>query len=302
MAGGYCGPFMLSSPDVPPQLEWERVVLAETTVETSDRLEVCFGRISEIMYDISGVLLADSKVGLVRSRLTKRLRALGLAAFPEYVDFVEAPEGRQELSIMVDLLTTNKTSFFREQAHFDFLSEVIFPEYRKRAEQIKIWCAACSSGEEPYSLAMQLKVELPELSRYKVKILASDLSTKMLTKAKAAVYSAQSVESIPRELRKRYLRVTAGTDSPSYQIDASVTEMVRFAPLNLIDSWPMRGPFDLIVCRNVMIYFDRPTRKQLVHRFAGLLRPGGYLFVGHSEGLNNLQHDLEYIQPAVYRK
>lgn len=281
-------------------------MLAETTFDatddTSDRLEVCFGRISKLMYDISRVQLPDSKVGLVRSRLRRRLRVLGFAAFPEYVDLVETPDGREELAMMVDLLTTNKTSFFREQAHFDFLSEVILPDYRERGEPIKVWCAACSSGEEPYSVAMQLREELPELSRSKVKILATDLSTEMLTKAKAAVYTAQTVESIPEKLRKRYLRTVAGTHYPSHQIEASVRGMVRFAPLNLVGSWPMRGPFDLILCRNVMIYFDRPTRERLVPRLSHLLRPGGYLFVGHSEGLNALQHDLEYIQPAVYRK
>jgi len=275
----------------------------DATLETDDRLEEVFGRISAIMNEISGVQLPEAKIRLVRSRLRKRLRALDLPDFVAYAELIEGPAGREELSTMVDVLTTNKTSFFREAAHFDFLWEHVFPEIQERGDGFRAWSAGCSSGEEPYSLAILLREGLPGLMPPDVRILATDLSSIVLDRARRAVYPARVVESVPPELRGRYFRPARTADGePAFEVEPVTRSFVTLARLNLMAPWPMRGPFDLILCRNVMIYFDRETRERLVQRFSALLRPGGFLFVGHSEGLANLDHDLHYVQPAVYRK
>ncbi len=272
-------------------------------VDQDDRLEECFERISSLMYEISGVRLPSSKIGMVRSRLRRRLPALGLPGFPEYANLVESGCAQEEISTMVNLLTTNKTSFFREEPHFDFISDELLPQIRQSERPLTIWCAGCSSGQEPYSLAMLLREGLPHFGPDTVRILATDLSSRVLEVAKTGIYEADLVEAVRADMRKRAFRpVTNGTGERAFQVVDPVRSVVKFARLNLMTTWPMRGPFDLILCRNVMIYFDKPTRERLVQRFSDLLAPGGHLFVGHSEGLNNLQHDLRYVQPAVYQK
>lgn len=271
-------------------------------LDEDDRLEECFQRISGLMYDISGVRLPPSKMGLVRSRLRKRLRALGLPGFPEYVALIESATGRDEMSTMVDLLTTNKTSFFRESAHFDYIWNELMPQVRESGSRLKIWCAGCSSGEEPYSLSILLREGLPRFGRDTVKILATDLSNRVLHMAREGVYDERVVETVDEGMKRRHFNKTSKDGREVFQVVDAVRSVVTFARLNLMTEWPMRGRFDLIMCRNVMIYFDRETRQRLVGRFSEMLRDGGYLFVGHSEGLNNLQHELSYVQPAVYRR
>jgi chemotaxis protein methyltransferase CheR len=269
-------------------------------LDQEDGLDKCFHEISSLMGRISGVKLSDKKVGLVRSRLRKRLRATDYRNFPEYLSFVQGPDGKEELSTMVDLLTTNKTSFFREPAHFDFMTERILPSVHSG---LRIWCAGCSSGEEPYTMAMILRERLADAIAGRSRILATDLSNEVLAKAQKGIYPQRLVQSIPAGLRGKYFSpASSPSGEPMQQASAALKAMIRFARLNLMRSWPMKGPFDMIWCRNVMIYFDTPTRENLVQRFSALLAPGGYLFVGHSEGLNSLEHDLKYVQPAVYRK
>lgn len=263
-----------------------------------------FRRVSRLMYRISGVNLTAGKQELVRARIAKRMRALGHASLDEYVDLVEAPGGADELAHMVDVLTTNKTSFFREEPHFEFLASTVLPAWLGSGGPLRIWSAGCSSGEEPYSLAMLLLDKVPDLARRDARILATDLSRPVLEKAREGAYEDGLVASIPPRLRQRFLTpVEGGAGAPRrWAMTPEVRALVSFAPLNLMGPWPMRGPFDVVMCRNVMIYFDRETRQRLVERFTALLPPGGHLLVGHSESLNGLSHPLRYLLPAVYRR
>ena len=254
-------------------------------------------RIRALIHDMCGIELTPEKDGLIKSRLSKRLRALGLATFDQYVDFVERDRTRAELSEFVDALTTNKTDFFREPRHFDFLSATVLPALARRGGPVRIWSAACSSGEEPLTLAMVLRESWPGIDRMDVRILGTDISSKVLAQAREAVYEREQLVDVPPSLLARYfVPARAGTMQASPQL----TRMISYARLNLLGEWSMRGPFDVIVCRNVMIYFDKPTQERLINRFYELLAPGGYLLTGHSESLNGMSHAFRYVQPATY--
>jgi len=259
-----------------------------------------FNTVKDLIYRECGICLKSGKEALVRARLTKRLRALRMGSFGEYIDYLEN-EGRQmELSCMIDVMTTNKTSFFREIDHFHFLRDTVLPKFK--SQRIRVWSAGCSSGEEPFSLAMLLFESMPDLESRDALILATDISTRMLKETKSAVYSKDKLTALPKSLINRYFIKIHSNGSEAYQLNPAVRSIVRPARLNLMDPWPMKGPFDAIFCRNVMIYFDPQTQQTLVNRFWDLLRPEGYLFVGHSEGLSSVQHRFQYQQPAVYRK
>ena len=258
-----------------------------------------FRRISDLLYGKSGIFLQAGKEQLVKSRLQKRLIARGLPGYSEYFELLEGPQGSAELSLMVEALTTNKTSFFREPEHFAYLSERILPQL---GDTIRIWSAGCSTGEEPYSLAITCREKLPDLSRRDARILATDLAGKVLRAARAGIYGQEDVADIPSPLLRKYFTERSGGGSRTYQAQETLRELIRFAQLNLMAAWPMTGPFDLILCRNVMIYFDKKTQENLVQRFWELLRPGGHLFTGHAESLTGLDHHFHYLKPAVYQK
>jgi chemotaxis protein methyltransferase CheR len=260
-----------------------------------------FRKISEMMYRLSGVQLPPGKEGLVKTRLNKRLRALGIDSYDRYLKYVEEDRSREELTSMIDLLTTNKTSFFREMQHFDFLRTEVLPALFERSAAVRFWSAGCSSGEEPYSIAVLSLEEHPK-SGADIRILATDISNRMLRKAGEALYTEEEIKPLPPLLRQKYFRVETHSGNRLYRVMEGPRSLVRLAKLNLMHSWPMRGPFDVIFCRNVMIYFDRAAQQDLVRRFWQLLVPGGYLFVGHSESLTALAHNFRYIQPAIYRK
>ncbi|MCG6537599.1 MAG: protein-glutamate O-methyltransferase CheR, partial [Syntrophales bacterium LBB04] len=254
-----------------------------------------FSRISRIVYERSGINFQLGKEGLVKGRLIKRLRHLRLTNFDSYLEYIQNAANSHELAVMIDALTTNKTSFFREPRHFDFLRMHILP--RLQQHRLRLWSAACSSGEEPYSIAMQLREELPQVDSWDCRILATDISDRVLTKARQALYDEETVRGIPSALLCRYLtKVQSRPDI--YRVNDNVRKMVTFAHLNLIEPWPMSGPFDVIFCRNVMIYFDKPTQKTLVYRFWRLLKPGGYLTVGHSECLMSASQEFKYAHPC----
>ena len=258
-----------------------------------------FQKISRIVYAHSGIKLKQGKEALVRSRLMKRLRVLGFENTETYLEYLDANHEGEELGRLIDVITTNKTSFFRESRHFNFLRESVLTGIKK--PRLRFWTAACSSGEEPYTLAMVLHETLADIRSLDVRILATDISSTMLQKAARGVYSRDDLEEIPQHLRQRYFE-TVGNASAMFQIRKSVRDMVKIAWLNLVGNWPMKGPFDAIFCRNVMIYFDKTTQEKLVNRFWHLMEPGSYLFVGHSEGLSGISHRFRYVQPAVYRK
>ena len=264
-----------------------------------------FEQLRAIMYASVGIALQLGKEELIRTRLLKRLRELRMGSFSKYLAFVQTPSGSKEFSTMVDLLTTNKTNFFREEAHFDFINERVLPRHRNERRPVTIWSAGCSSGEEPYTLSMLLREAIPEPTYSKCRILATDLSTIVLAKAKAAQYDELNVADVPLEIQAKSFVPAPPVDGVRrFEVKPDVRKIVTFGRLNLNapGPWPMKGPFDLIFCRNVMIYFDDPTREKLVARFAELLEPGGFLFIGHSESLSSLKTSLRYVKPAVYEK
>jgi chemotaxis protein methyltransferase CheR len=256
-----------------------------------------FNAISALVYRIAGINLQEGKEGLVKTRLARRVQALGLS-FAQYVEHVQSESGRDELVSMIDALTTNKTSFFRESQHFDFLPRSVLPGLAAAGGPLRFWSAGCSSGEEPYTLAMVLHEFDPALARRDLRILATDISHRILERARSGVYEASQLTDLPRSFAGKYLQPT---DRPgSVRVSDGLRQLVSFARLNLMDPWPMKGPFQVIFCRNVMIYFDAPTQERLVRRFHDMLVPGGHLFVGHSESLTSLSHPFRYVQPAVY--
>jgi chemotaxis protein methyltransferase CheR len=261
-----------------------------------------FTAVSALMYSVSGVNLTEGKEVLVESRLAGRLRALQLESFTDYLDHVHGDKSRQELTTLVDLLTTNKTSFFREAEHFAYLERSVLPALKEKHGGARIWCAGCSSGEEPYSLAMTLAETWSGAPLTSTRILATDLSTRILAKASAAEYDQATVADMDRARISRHFEQIPGGVLPRYRVREPLRAMVNIARLNLVGAWPMKGPFDVIMCRNVMIYFDAATQERLVNRFYELLAPGGSLLVGHSESLTDLSHNFSYVQPATYIK
>jgi chemotaxis protein methyltransferase CheR len=259
-----------------------------------------FTRITDLLYEHAGIRMREGKEGLVRARLAKRLRKLGLQDFDAYLNFVLNEKSRTEFAEMIDALTTNKTSFLREVSHFDFLRDQVFPELKG---PVRIWSAGCSTGEEPYTLAMLANESYGAETSRRVKILATDISHRVLAQAKAGQYPAETMADVPSAwMQKYWTKKQDDAGRPVSEAGPALRSLVQFAKLNLMEKWPMQGPFDAILCRNVMIYFEKGTQQQLVERYWALLRPGGHLFVGHSESLTGLTHRFRYVQPAVYVK
>lgn len=262
-----------------------------------------FDRIAAFAYREFGLSLQASKKNLVYSRLVKRLRALNLPGFQPYCDLIESPEGRAEHEAIVSALTTNVTHFFRESHHFDLLASLaVKPRLQalRAGERLRIWSAGCSAGMEPYSIAMTLLDTLPEAAQLNIRILATDVDPAILARARDALFSAEEVRPIPDRMKPWAF---GPAEAGQHRIAPKVTQMVRFAELNLMQDWPVRGPFDTIFCRNVAIYFDKPTQARLWQRFAGLLAPGGLLFIGHSERLGGpAEAAFTSVGTTAYRK
>jgi chemotaxis protein methyltransferase CheR len=260
-----------------------------------------FEKISKLAYEHFGLDLGNGKQGLVAARLGKKLRELSMKSFEQYYDHVTSDRTGEAMTMMVDLLTTNHTSFFREPRHFDFLRKIIFPELRNRSE-INIWSSACSSGEEPYSIAMSLLEESQSETLAKVRIKATDISTRVLEKGKRGVYAAERFNGVPIPLLHRYLLKGQNTAVDLCRFKPEVRSMIDFAHFNLMDKPPESYRCSVLFCRNIMIYFDKPTQQNLVQRLSMHIEDGGYLFIGHSESLNSIAHGLDYVSPAIYRK
>jgi len=257
-----------------------------------------FAKIADTVYRLCGINLPPGKEELVKVRLGKRLRALGLGSYKAYLDLVQ--RDAQELALMIDALTTNKTSFFREPQHFEFLRQ--HAPSLLTAKRVRLWSAGCSSGEEPFTLAIVLSEAFSDLARRDLRILATDLSSRMVARVREAVYDEEVLREVPAALLQKYFERVPTKEGPAYRASEALRSLVRVAQLNLMEPWPMKGPFDAIFCRNVMIYFDKATQGRLVQRFGEYLKPGGHLFVGHSESLTGLSHELRYVKPAVYVK
>jgi len=266
-----------------------------------------FRQISDLVYKHCGINLHEGKKELVQARLAKRLREGHFQTFSEYMRHVLEDKTGREFSVLVDSLSTNLTRFFREGQHFEFLSKNLLPQVisaRTRGGRARIrgWSAGCSSGEEPYSIAITLNEAIAGKGRWDVRLLATDVSTRILERAKAGLYETERIEPIPLALRNKYLRRQRQGTEDIYEVGPALREMVIFRYLNLMKDWPIKGPLDFIFCRNVMIYFDKPTQERLVNRFYDLLAPGGVLFTGHSESLTGIEHTFQYVQPTIYRK
>jgi len=260
-----------------------------------------------LIYERSRIHLGPDKRTLVTSRLAKRLRQLQLPGYHEYCEMLRSPAGEEELRFLIDRISTNHTHFFREMKHFDFLREKVLPAWRARSkaknEVFRVWSAACSSGEEPYSLAIHLAEHLAPGSSNAWQIEASDISTRVLEIAERGVYDSDKLAGISQELLHRHFQKGVGNWQGHFRVKDDLRQRVGFHQLNLLeDDYPFDRPFELILCRNVMIYFDRPTQEALVGYLAERLVPGGHLMVGHSESLSGIKHSLRLVQPAIYLK
>lgn len=260
-----------------------------------------FERIRALARDRFGLDLRQGKEELVKARLGKLIRQGGFSSFRQYLDHVQADRTGESLVNLIDALTTNYTSFLREPAHFDFLTNHLLPAWAGR-RSVRIWSAACATGEEPYSLACALLEKLGPEPAMDFQILATDISTRALAAAERGVYPASRLEEIPAAWVKRFFLKGHGRSEGYVKVRPEVRSRIEFRRLNLIEPFQHPEPFALIVCRNVMIYFDRPVRQHVVQRLTDSLEAGGYLFVGHSESLAGFRSGLQYVRPAIYRK
>ncbi|MCX5806858.1 MAG: protein-glutamate O-methyltransferase [Proteobacteria bacterium] len=263
-----------------------------------------FSRLKDFIYNECGINIVDSKKTMLEARLQKRLRKLNLTSFSNYCDYLFSPEGiQEEMTDMIDQITTNKTDFFREPAHFEYLSRSVLPHLAGTRRNIFVWSAGCSSGEEPYTLAMVLS-DFANINRgFNFLILATDISTRVLDKAKYAVYDEERINPVPYDMRKKYLLKSKDMTKKIYRIVPALREQVRFRRLNFMDrDFGFREPMDVIFCRNVIIYFDKPTQEKLLNKFCQYLSPDGYLFMGHSETLFGMDVPLTQVAPTIYRR
>jgi chemotaxis protein methyltransferase CheR len=274
---------------------------SEATLSDADYRFLC-----ELIYERSRIHLGPDKRVLVTSRLAKRLRHHGLTNYADYCDLMRSPKGEEELQFLIDRISTNHTHFFREQKHFDFLTEVIIPKWQaetRRTDPFRIWSAASSTGEEAYSIAVHLAERFcpPESGRWLIE--GTDISTRVLEVAQRSIYESDRLAGVGQDILRRHFQRGVNQWSGHLRVKDELRRRVRFQHLNLLEgNYPFDRPFDLIFCRNVMIYFDRPTQETLVRLLAEKLVPGGHLFVGHSESLSGVKHTLKLVKPAIYLK
>ncbi|KQX35795.1 hypothetical protein ASD04_13570 [Devosia sp. Root436] len=259
-----------------------------------------FSRIKNRVYSVAGISLSDAKRTLVISRLSKIVRALGLPGFDAYVDYLERAGSAQDGQDFVNALTTNLTRFYREDHHFEHLRSYVgaLVAEKPRGNRLRIWSAGCSTGQEPYTIGMDLLAAFPELKRWDFKILATDIDTAVIAKAARGSYPENELNGLSAERARQLEKVGDGT----IRIPAAVRELVSFKPLNLIGpNWPMKGPFDAIFCRNVAIYFDKPTQGEVFGRLGKLLAPEAFLYIGHSENLGSGGDGFRLVGKTIYQ-
>jgi len=260
-----------------------------------------FNFLRRISNQHSGILVPDDKFDMFYSRLSKRIRLLGFTRFKQYCDYLQ--NHSEEFTEFINAVTTNLTSFFRENHHFEFVAKTLLPELlqnNKGQKQIKVWSAGCSTGEEPYSLAMTLLENAP--AGWDIKILATDLDTNVLATAAEGIYPVDRISSIGEERLRRWFQKGTGIHANKVRAKPQLRQIVHFKQLNLMQDWPMKNAFDFIFCRNVLIYFDRETKARLAKRYAASLKEGGYLFIGHSESLHQLDTPFYLVGNTIYKK
>lgn len=258
-----------------------------------------FRKIAALVHGEAGIVLPESKASLVYSRLAKRLRTIGLRSFRDYCALVESKDGIDERMAMIAAMTTNVTRFFRESHHFEELSTILpaMAQAARKGQRLRLWSAGCSSGEEPYSMAITLLDVMSDALDHDVRILATDLDPNMLERGRAGRYPRNAVREVPQRLRERWTR----PEGETVVMAPELRNLIQFNELNLLAEWPMTGKFDAIFCRNVMIYFDEETQDRIWRKFASLLRPGGTLFIGHSERIAMDRHPFDLVAQTTYR-
>jgi chemotaxis protein methyltransferase CheR len=258
---------------------------------------------SAFIYSELGIKITQTKKTMLQARLQRRLRTLNMKSYGQYLEYLQTLRGLEvELPQMVDAVTTNTTSFFREPKHFEYLVRQILPQWQKRkpGRTFTVWNAGCSSGEEPYSTAMTLMDYHERVAPLNFSIVATDISTDILKKASRAIYEEERIATIPAEFRRKYLLRSKNRERRLVRVAPELREAVSFRRLNFMDDFQFRETMDLIFCRNVMIYFDRKTQHELVRKFCNHLEPGGHLFIGHSESLAGADLPLRQLAPATY--
>jgi chemotaxis protein methyltransferase CheR len=261
-----------------------------------------FRFLAKCAYDHAGIALSDNKVNLVYGRLSRRLRALKLADFKAYRDYLTKND--REIENFINSISTNHTKFFRESHHFDHMHANVsgpFGRERMAGRRMRIWSAGCSSGEEPYTIASVLARDIPDLKRHDVLILATDIDTEILGRAARGEYQPAAIDEIPAAY-KPFVSVETRGGRETMAVADDLRDIVRFKQLNLMQDWPIKGVFDAIFCRNVMIYFDAPTKARLIDRFIAQLKPDGWLYIGHSESLTGGHPGLKLMGRTIYRK
>ena len=267
-----------------------------------------FKKFREIIHQKTGINLGDQKRDLVLSRLTKRLRILNIKTFEEYYQYISQDRNSQEITAMINRITTNVTSFFRENHHFQVLRDIVLPRLIEKGtasgkRKVRIWSAGCSTGQEPYSIAMTLADFFRGHVGWDIKILATDLDTEVLSTGERGVYSNDSLSKVPQEQLRRFFKKGTGENKEFFQAIQQIRNMILFRQLNLTsEKFPLRGPLDAIFCRNVIIYFDSQTKTKLIGKYSQLLGNDGYLFMGHSESLIAMKEKFNYIHNTVYQK
>ncbi|GAA81265.1 protein-glutamate O-methyltransferase CheR [Pseudoalteromonas sp. BSi20495] len=259
-----------------------------------------FKEIADLVYNACGIVLGEHKREMVYSRLARRIRERSLVDFKSYLAFLKKNKD-QEFDAFINAITTNLTSFFREIHHFEFIKSELIPvllKTNKHSKRVRFWSAGCSTGEEPYSLAMTLNAAFP--SDWDVKILATDLDSNVLAKAQSGMYTAANVNGLSEQQLKRWF--LKSKDGEAYKVKPKLQECIAFKRLNLLQEWPMKGPFDLILCRNVVIYFDKETKDQLFERYANILSEQGHLFLGHSESMGKEHSQYKNLGKTMYQK
>lgn len=261
-----------------------------------------FEKFRVLVYEKSGINLNESKVALVTARVGKRLRALGVETYEDYLDILINDESGEEVVNFLDVISTNVTHFFREAAHFVHLAEVYKQWLDQGQTRFRFWSAASSTGEEPYTIAMTLK-DVSDSSKIDSRILATDISTRVLAACMKGEYDAEKVNNIPKQMLSKYFQPATLNGKPAYRVGSQLKNMIVFRRLNLsTPPFPMKGPLDAVFCRNVMIYFDNNIRKILLNEIYRLLKPGGFLYVGHAESLTGIVSNFKSVKPSVYVK
>ena len=265
-----------------------------------------FNKFSELVYEKTGIFLKPEKKELLNARLGKRLRATGIDSFKEYYAYVINDRSGGELVHLIDCVSTNFTSFFRENSHFEILKATVLPTFvregRGKNKEILLWSSASSSGEEPYTMAMVVADFISQHPEMRYRIMATDISTRVLAQAKAGVYAEERIVKVPVPFLKKYFQKGVGSSEGYVKVKEDLRRMVHFDRFNLMGDFPWCEAIDVIFCRNVMIYFNRETQQELVHKFYQALTPGGYLFIGHSESISGLKHDFTQIDATAYQK